>query len=325
MKNGRVSETVLKRSVINQIKTKRSEVVSGAGIGENCAIFSFQEQRNPAVSASSFCIAEPEEIAYPIREAVNALAAGGAEPVAVTVTIMLSEEADEPALRAMMQAAERTCASLSVEIAGVSAAGCSGSDKTVVSVFASGAAAPHPFSGQVVPGQDIVISKWIGLEGSARLALAKKPELALRYPARLIEEAGNFVRYLSVVPEAATAIRSGICAMHNAAECGIFGALWELAEGAGVGLEIDLKKIPIRQETIEICEFFEISPYELHAGGCLLMVTENGFDLARALEKEGIPAVAAGKIMAGKDRVVMNEEERRFLEPPKSDEIHKIL
>jgi hydrogenase expression/formation protein HypE len=36
-----------------------------------------------------------------------------------------------------------------------------------------------------------------------------------------------------------------------------------MAEASGVGLEIDLKKIPVRQETIEICEFFGINPYEL--------------------------------------------------------------
>ncbi len=33
--------------------------------------------------------------------------------------------------------------------------------------------------------------------------------------------------------------------------------MWELAQRAGVGLEIDLKKIPLKQETVEICEFLE--------------------------------------------------------------------
>ena len=46
--------------------------------------------------------------------------------------------------------------------------------------------------------------------------------------------------------------------MHDVTEGGIFGALWEMAEASGVGLEIDLKKIPIRQETVEVCEFFYI-------------------------------------------------------------------
>ena len=62
--------------------------------------------------------------------------------------------------------------------------------------------------------------------------------------------------YISVQSEAAVAVTSGVSAMHDVTEGGIFGALWEMAEASGVGLEIDLKKIPIRQETVEVCEVF---------------------------------------------------------------------
>ncbi len=41
MKIGKVPENVLKRSVLKQIQTKREEIISGAGVGEDCAIFSF--------------------------------------------------------------------------------------------------------------------------------------------------------------------------------------------------------------------------------------------------------------------------------------------
>ena len=52
----------------------------------------------------------------------------------------------------------------------------------------------------------------------------------------------NWMIYLSVLSEAAVAVRSGVSAMHDVTEGGIFGALWEMAEASGVGLEIDLKK-----------------------------------------------------------------------------------
>ena len=118
---------------------------------------------------------------------------------------------------------------------------------------------------------------------------------------------------------------SGVTAMHDVTEGGIYGALWEVAESTGVGLEIDLKKIPIRQETIEICEFFELNPYELISSGSLLMVTDDGLGLVRNLEKEGIPAAVIGRICEGNDRVVINDDEKRFLEPPKSDELYKAI
>ena len=37
MKLGKVSENVLKRSIIRQLHTKRKEVILGAGVGEDCA------------------------------------------------------------------------------------------------------------------------------------------------------------------------------------------------------------------------------------------------------------------------------------------------
>ena len=43
MNIGKVPENVLKRSVLRQIKTKREEVLSGAGVGEDCAIFSLSD------------------------------------------------------------------------------------------------------------------------------------------------------------------------------------------------------------------------------------------------------------------------------------------
>ena len=98
-----------------------------------------------------------------------------------------------------------------------------------------------------------------------------------------------------------------------------------MAELSGVGLEIDLKKIPIRQETVEICNFLDLNPYELVSGGSLLIAAENGNDLVEAMEKTGIRAAVIGKTTDGNDRVIRNGEEKRFLEPAKTDEIHKLI
>ena len=43
MRFGKVSDSVLKRSVLKNIKKRRSEMVIGAGLGEDCAIFSLSK------------------------------------------------------------------------------------------------------------------------------------------------------------------------------------------------------------------------------------------------------------------------------------------
>ncbi len=140
-----------------------------------------------------------------------------------------------------------------------------------------------------------------------------------------MEKAKALDVYIPVLSEAAVAVKSGVSAMHDVTEGGIFGALWEMAEASGVGLEIDLKKIPIRQETVEVCEFFGVNPYLLISSGCMLMAAKDGNYLARELEKAGIQATIIGKATTGNDRVLLNEDERRFLEPPKTDELYKVI
>ena len=154
---------------------------------------------------------------------------------------------------------------------------------------------------------DILVSKWIGIEGTSIIAKEKEEELKTHFAVPFIEHAKALDAYISVQSEAAVAVTSGVSAMHDVTEGGIFGALWEMAEASGVGLEIDLKKIPIRQETVEVCEFFGVNPYLLISSGCMLMAT------------------IIGKATAGNDRVLLNEDERRFLEPPKTDELYKVI
>ncbi|MCR5102017.1 MAG: hydrogenase maturation factor, partial [Butyrivibrio sp.] len=152
----------------------------------------------------------------------------------------------------------------------------------------------------------------------------KIDELKTRYPVPFIEKGIKFRDFMSIESEAAVAIESGISAMHDVSTGGILGALWEFAEASNAGLTIDLKKIPIRQETVEICEFFELNPYSLMSQGSLLIASANAKKVVNALESNGISAQIIGKFVEGKGRVIYNEEESRYLDKPYEDEIYKI-
>lgn len=262
---------------------------------------------------------------YAIPAAFNNVAVAGAEPVGVMLAFLLPLGTEEESLQAAMQQAEDICCECGVAIIG-------GHTEvtpvvaepalTVTCVGKKGIRQENSLCG-IKPGQDIVISKWIGLEGTVRLARGCRDELCARYPVHMMEEAAGYDRYLSIIPEAATAMKSGVCGMHDVSRGGVFAALWEMAQGAGVGLEIDLKKIPVKQATVEICEFYGLNPYELLSGGCLIMTAEHGEALVAALGQEHIPAVVVGRTTNGNDRLVYNEEERRYLEKPQMDQIYK--
>jgi len=327
VKIGKVPENVLKRSILKQIHTKREEVLIGAGVGEDCAILALEEDEVFVVSTDPITGTTKDAGALAVQITVNDLASSGAEPIAIMVTALLPEETEEAQIRELMTQMDEICGKLNIQIAGGHTEITRAVNQPILTVTGIGKAKKDCIitTQGAKPGQDVVVSKWIGLEGTSIIAKEKEAELLTKYPSHLVDEAKAFDRFLSIIPEAATAVKSGVTAMHDVTEGGIFGALWELAESSGVGLEIDLKRIPVKQETIEVCEFFEINPYELISSGSLLMVTDDGYDLVKKLEKENISATVIGKIRSGNDRVVINDEERRFLEPPKSDELYKVI
>lgn len=327
MKVGKVPETVLKRSVLKQIRTDRPEVLVGASVGEDCAAVALQEDEMFVLSTDPITGTEKDIGHLAIQITLNDLASAGAEPIGVMLTFLLPEKLSEAKLRTMMEQAEAAAHAANVQIMGGHTEVTRSVNQPVISVVGVGKVKKGCLirTGGARPGMDVIITKWVGLEGTSIIAKEREAELLTRYPHMLVETARNFDAYLSVLPEARIAVECGASAMHDVTEGGIFGALWELAESAGVGLEIDLKKIPIRQETVEICEFFDINPYELISSGSMLMAASDGTGLVRALTAAGIPAVCVGKVTDGNDRVLVSGEERRFLEPPKADMLYQVV
>lgn len=327
MNIGKVPENVLKRSVFKQIHTKRPEVLLGAGVGEDCAAVKLAPDEVFVLSADPITGTAQDIGTLAIQITVNDLASAGAEPVGVLLTVLLPETIEEPDLKKMMTQVEASCAKANVQVMGGHTEVTAAVNQPVITVCGVGKVKEGCLisTAGAKPGMDIIATKWIGIEGTSILAKEREKELLTRFSGPFVEKAKSLDQYLSVLSEAAVAVRSGVSAMHDVTEGGIFGALWEVAEASGVGLEIDLKKIPIRQETVEVCEFFCINPYGLISSGCMLMAAADGNHIVRELQKAGIPAAVIGKATAGNDRVILNEEERRFLEPPKTDELYKAL
>ena len=342
MKTGKISESILKRSVLKYCKTKREEVVKGAAPGVDCAFFTYPDRQGrgtggqgPDCQDKVFCAATQTVSlpviragCYAVYAAVNAVAAGGGIPFAMQMALTLPEGTEESELKRIMQLTEEAAGICKVQIAGGHTEVTGAVKYPVISVTAFGyrlEAAERVSRGLPAAGQAVVMTKWMGLEGTAVLAQEREAELLERYPFSITTAAKGFEKYLPVLPEAATALKSGATAMHDMRNGGVFGGLYELAGRLGVGLSIDLKKIPVKQETIEICEFFDLNPYGLLSGGSLLIVAEDGDGMVKALQEAGIPAAVIGRTTDNNDKVLHNGEEIRFLEPARPDEIGKVI
>ncbi len=327
MNLGKVPETVLKRSVLNQIVHRREEVVVGPAIGEDCSVLSIAEDEVLVLSADPITGTVQDIGTFAVHITANDIASNGAEVIGIMLTILLPEGTSEPDLKSMMQDIEAVCVKLNIEVIGGHTEVTKAVHQPIVTVTGVGKMKRNGIikTAGAKPGQEIVMTKWAGLEGTAIIASAREEQLRSKYSASFIDGAKKLIEYISVVPEAMVARAANVTSMHDVTEGGIFGALWEIGVASKVGLEVDLKKILLKQETVEICEFFDLNPYMLISSGCMLIITDKANQLVDQLRTAGITAAVIGRITEGKDRIIINEEERRFLEPPKSDELYKVM
>ena len=317
MREGKLAESVYKRSVSRQLRNPGT-VADG--------IIALPEGALLSTAVCSYTINAGKAIWFVINAAVNKLAVTGASPVAVALSVFLPVELSEEKLREIMCTAQETCAHLHIYVTDIDTEVSSSVKEPIFTVTAYGSVMPDKLIKKdgAIAGQDIVVTKTIGLEGTSILSTEYEEKLLKRYTESFIYQAQSFVNYASILREVAVAVSHGRVAMHAMGQGGILAALWELSGASKVGLSVDLKHIPIKQETVEICEFFGYNPYQIMSTGSLIITTDDGFGLVRKLEAEGISASVIGKITDNNDKVIFRDDETRYIDRPGMDEIFNV-
>lgn len=113
------------------------------------------------------------------------------------------------------------------------------------------------------------------------------------------------------------AARGGAICIVSPAKGGVYAALWELGETLTSGMRVQMKKIPIRQETVEICEWLGINPYTADSADIPLISAEEGFSLHMTLLDAGIENVIIGEFTKKKGRTLRYLEHIRYIDKPR--------
>ena len=328
MRIGKVTESVLNRSVLKLIKSD-SNKKSAAG-GSDCA-YSIDENGIGIMTAVSTFTAKSEDAAYyAVHNAANNIFCSGGKPVMAMLNIMLPLEAEESELKAIMKKAITATNELGIAIEGGHTEVTDLVTRPLVSAVITGETEPKSSEGEnnevnKKEGLDIVMTKWAGVEGTAILAMEQAKKLSERLPDYMIKQSQEFKALVSIAKDADIALQNGAKCLHDVSSGGIFAALWDLAARYKFGFEVDLKKIPIRQETVEITNHLGVNPYQLISGGSLLMVAEDGKARCRALHEAGINAEIIGFTTGTNDKIIKNDDETRYLDKPQSDELLRHL
>ncbi|MDR1532294.1 MAG: AIR synthase family protein [Clostridiales bacterium] len=316
MKIGKLSQQLLNRVIfqrISRMKT-REEVIVRAGVGEDCAAV-FTGREYCVLTADPITGAEKRAGFLAMHVNANDIAAGGCEPFAALLTILLPASCREQELEELMDELCREADKIGVEIIGGHTEITDAVSRVIICTTMIGKTSDRKFlsTASASAGQDIVLTKWAGLEGTAILA---------DMLGGFAEEAATCAGLLSVTRESAIARRYGAAAMHDATEGGVLGACYELAEASGTGIEIYADNIAVLDVTREICRRLGLDPLRLIASGALVIAAWDGQGLADTLKNEGIHAAVIGKLTDG-ERFCVRDGVRHRLDAPGPDEVYK--
>lgn len=326
MKIGKVSQTVLKRSMLKPLQFHREEAITEPSVEEMCYGVTCKEDEELLISNAVLYGDEKDLGVFALAQVMNDLATRGAKMLGAGVHIMLPPYAYESRLKAMMEHIERAGSAHAVQIMCAKAEVSPVISKAIVHMNGVGVLKKGELlqSKMGSAGQDVVLLKWIGLEGTFRAMREKEEGLAQRFVPTFLNQIKQLEPELFSEEAIKIARDHGASAMQQITSGGILATLWEMAEASGVGLEVDLKKMAIRQETVEVCEFCHLNPYQLTSVGSILIFTEGGEELVQKYEELGIQATLLGKTTADTARVILGGEEKRFLDKPATDELLKI-
>ncbi len=330
---GKISETVLKRSVIKPIEQNKVGI-TGASSSLDCAFLdNISAGDGIGLAIGYVAYKDQRACSHAISQACNNLWAQGVQPGSIMLSISMPDSYREIKLKEIMKQACEAAEKNAVPIAGGHTEYVQGLLNPVISVTALGSKT------EVVADNDqkaedstqkaglgIVMTKWMALEGTSVIAREMREELISRLPAYYVDEAIGLDQFIDISPEARIAqICPGTVMMHDVAGGGVFTALWEICGALGCGCNVELNDIPVLQESIEVCEFFDINPYRLRGDGSMLIVSSQAEELVRRIRAQEINATIIGRTTDNIDKCVIRDDESRFLEPANGDEILKVI
>jgi len=178
------------------------------------------------------------------------------------------------------------------------------------------------------PGDHVIITKGPAIEASGIFASMFPQKIEGTFGKAFFEKAEALFYKMSVVEDAMTAVsvgvrEQGVTAMHDATECGIWGGVYELAQAAGLGVELNKDAIVIEPCTLEICQLFGIDdPYAAISEGTLIIACRPAFSdrIVKALQEKKISASVVGHFTESeKGMVVIENGKRRAFSHPRVD------
>lgn len=330
---GKLPPELLQR-LIEQYRTPSDPtVLVDAGVGHDAAAIAVGDEAL-VVKSDPITFATDRIARYLVAINANDVACLGGRPRWLTVVALLPDgRATEASVDSLFAELRDACEALGISLIGGHTEVTAGLQRPILVGTLIGTVERERLlvPGGARPGDALLMTKAVGIEGTALLAHEKAAELLpvlgeerLYQAAKLLHRPG-----ISVVRDAEAVLRvSGVHALHDPTEGGIAMGVREIGMAAGVGAELLADALPILPETRTICDHFGLDPLGLLGSGSLLIAAdrEAAEAILASVRRDGIPIARVGSVLPPEDGfVLLDRHGARPLPAFTADEVTKVL
>jgi len=319
--------------LLGRLTANDPRVIVGARIGEDAAVIEMGD-RYLVAKTDPISFATEKIGWYCVHINANDVAVMGAKPKWFLAAVLLPEEGTDARLvEEIFTDITAACRELGVTLCGGHTEITHGLDRPIVVGQMLGEVAKESLlrKESLEPGDRIVLTRGVAIEGTAVIAREKPEELTGKVAEAVVEQARRllFEPGISVVEAAQLAAATGAAkAMHDPTEAGALAGLLEMAVAAGRGIRVLADQIPVLPETQQICAALGLDPLALLASGALLIgvSAEKTQVVRQALETRGIPSAVVAEMRPAQEGYKVERggkmEELVF---PERDELAKLF
>jgi len=313
MNTGKIPSTLL-YNLLDKVKIRDQRVMLGPKLGEDAALINFGDK---CLVATTDPITFATDLLgwYLVHVNSNDIAAMGGTPRWLLTTLLLPEGTTTEQTEIIFGQIVDTCSDLNITLIGghteITTQVCSpiaigtmlGEVDKTKAVYSSGAQ----------PGDSILLTKRIAIEGTAILARESSNTLySAGIPDQIIKRAANLLLSpgISIVTEANVACNAvDVHAMHDLTEGGLANGIREIALASKIGIDIYSEKIKPLPECEYICSVLSINPIGLIASGSLLIIIspDDVKSLTMSLNEKNIEVQEIGRVTNPESGIKLHE------------------
>jgi hydrogenase expression/formation protein HypE len=308
-------------------------LIVGPKVGEDAAVIDFPD-RYLIMKTDPITFAMDEIGWYAVHINANDIAIRGAKPRWFQPAILLPEgRTTESLVEEVFGQISRACRDLGVTLVGGHTEISPGLDHPIV----VGSMLGEVEKGKLVttsgarPGDDILLTKGIVIEGTAIIAREKQEDLRKRgYEEGFIRRCRDYLFEpgISVVKDALLANQFEIHSMHDPTEGGLATGLYEMARASRVGMLIYGDKIELLPDSERLCAEYGLDPLGTITSGSLVLATDpqNAQMVLGAYFNSGIKASLIGKVEERSFGIkILKDDGMTDLKWSEKDEITRIF